>query len=125
MDAVTALCTKFGCSVPDLKTKMENHYERARILDYLKSAGLYVAYTNVCEPIDPIDLTVKDSNELMAYNGFLKVTVYQHFYARHRINLKYPWLPCVMTSRGKGFAYYPLELVKINAPKPIPLFSDW
>lgn len=59
-------------------------------------------------------LTHLGARELKAYNGFLGVTVQQHFYTRHRIYLKYPSLPCICVYGPKGStSYYPIELVTV------------
>lgn len=59
-------------------------------------------------------LTLKGADEIHAYQGFLKVTVQQHFYARHKIRLMFPKLPCVVEKLPNGHKnYYPMEVLKL------------
>ncbi|KAH7715595.1 hypothetical protein AAVH_17033 [Aphelenchoides avenae] len=59
-------------------------------------------------------LTVQGADQCKAYEGFLSVSVRQHFYCRHRIRLMYPTLPLVAVQvKGSHFAYYPAELMTV------------
>ena len=54
------------------------------------------------------------ANLQRAYEGYLGVTVQQHFYCRHRIRLMYPRLRCVIEYGNKAHnKYYPLELLEL------------
>lgn len=60
-------------------------------------------------------LTMQGASQLPAYGGYLRVTVQQHMYARHRLTLRYHYLPCVaeMTKEGH-YNYFPWEVLSID-----------
>jgi hypothetical protein len=72
-------------------------------------------------------LTTKAANNLMAYgkmNAKYNVSVCQHFYARHRLRLLFPQLPCVIEHFPRGEdRFYPLEMLKFVDEKPSS--NDW
>ncbi|KAH7696666.1 hypothetical protein AAVH_36262, partial [Aphelenchoides avenae] len=58
-------------------------------------------------------LDLRGSSLLPAYNGHLGVTVRQHFYSRHRVELRHPYLPCVAVNGANGQNnFYPLEVIE-------------
>lgn len=78
-------------------------------------------------------LTKQGADKIPAYGRLRRpynVSVAAHFYARHRIMLKFPQLPCVIEKDSTaGNKFYPLELlIKIDeelvhrADTPIPNF---
>ncbi|KAL3107738.1 hypothetical protein niasHT_012251 [Heterodera trifolii] len=59
-------------------------------------------------------LSFHSAGSLLAYRGFLSITVEQHLYVRHRVRLRFPFLPCVAQYGGNHHHYYfPLELLEI------------
>ncbi|KAL3077648.1 hypothetical protein niasHT_039440 [Heterodera trifolii] len=66
-------------------------------------------------------LTEEGADSVLAYGNLRRpynVCVAAHYYARHRIMLKYPQFPCVIEKcfgqrDGPLHKYYPLELVKV------------
>lgn len=74
-------------------------------------------------------LTKQGADQIPAYGKLRRpfnVSVAAHFYARHRIMLKYPQLPCVIEKDPTaGNKFYPLELlVKIDDEGPVPSRED-
>lgn len=115
--AVRELCEFLQCDVRSLKNKLENPDIRPRVDRFLTDHNLYVTYKIRNEPIIYKGLSTDTARYLYAYNGFKGTNVDQHFYSTYRINLRYPWLPCVMEPRGNDeYSYYPLELLRV-APK--------
>ncbi len=64
-------------------------------------------------PVRFDSLTWLNSTQLMAYEGACsRMTVKQHYYARHGVWLKHPKLPCVVEYGARGHnRYYPIELL--------------
>ena len=63
----------------------------------------------------PADLTAQSFSYVFAYNGYLGVTVRQHYYAHHRLRLRHPYMPCVIAYGGKNHrSFYPLEVLGIR-----------
>ncbi len=58
-------------------------------------------------------LTWMDASQLVAYEGACsRMTVKQHYYARHGVWLEHPRLPCVVEYGARGHnRYYPMELL--------------
>lgn len=72
-------------------------------------------------------ITSKDGNSLPAYGRLAKqfnISVVQHFYARHRIKIRHPYLPCAIEKFASGEdRYYPFEMLELVEEKEIkPLF---
>ncbi|KAH7717933.1 hypothetical protein AAVH_14664 [Aphelenchoides avenae] len=64
------------------------------------------------------------AKKLYAYQGFLGVTVQQHYYCRHRIYIKHADLPCIVRRLRNGQEeYYPLEVVRVRPPRPKEAFE--
>jgi hypothetical protein len=63
------------------------------------------------------DLSSLGADKMVAYEGYCDgLTVKQHFYARHRIRLLYPLLPCAINYHANGpghNSYYPLEVLTL------------
>ena len=60
-------------------------------------------------------LTMGDASVVPAYNGFLRVSVQQHYYARHRKYLGYHWLPCIAEKTGENrYNFWPIEILSTN-----------
>ena len=57
-------------------------------------------------------ITLQGANTLKAFRGKHGVTVAQYYFARHKVDLKYPSLPCVVELGGNGHeSYFPLEVL--------------
>ncbi len=63
------------------------------------------------------DFSSLGADKMVAYEGYCdRLTVKQHFYARHRIALLYPRLPCAIYYHANGpghNSYYPLEVLSL------------
>lgn len=64
------------------------------------------------------EISSKGAESIQAYGKLAKpfnISVAAHFYARHRIKLQYPYLPCVIErfKNGGEDRYYPLELMEL------------
>jgi hypothetical protein len=62
-------------------------------------------------------LTKSGADSIQAYGKLprpFNISIAAHFYARHRIRLLYPYLPCVTEHFKKGEdRFYPMELLEL------------
>ena len=64
--------------------------------------------------LDCMGMTAHNSIETMAMRGYLGINVRQYFYIQHRIALRHPYLPCLITVGGRGHRdFWPLEVVDV------------
>nr|CAD2166893.1 unnamed protein product [Meloidogyne enterolobii] len=76
-------------------------------------------------------LTRKGANKIRAYGPLRRpynVSIAQHFYTRHRIQLKYPYLNCIIERRfWDKDRFYPIELLEFvdDDEKPKSLSSEF
>uniref|UniRef100_A0A914NF44 PAZ domain-containing protein n=1 Tax=Meloidogyne incognita TaxID=6306 RepID=A0A914NF44_MELIC len=64
--------------------------------------------------IYPCKLTKMGADQIFALRGYLRVTIRQYFYVRHRIDLAYPQLPLICVAGGRRHQYfYPIECIDV------------
>uniref|UniRef100_A0A914NJR4 PAZ domain-containing protein n=1 Tax=Meloidogyne incognita TaxID=6306 RepID=A0A914NJR4_MELIC len=64
--------------------------------------------------IYPSKLTKMGADQIFALRGYLRVTIRQYFYVRHRIDLAYPQLPLICVAGGRRHQYfYPIECIDV------------
>ena len=86
----------------------------------------YLTKTGERKEIKYGTISLKSAMEQHAYEGYLNVTVQQHYYCRHRIRLMYPRLKCVAEPGKSGhYKYYPLELLEIITSEDIYTPTDY
>lgn len=114
-NSIHEICKYLNCEASELASRLENPFFRATVDNFLQGHDLYVMYKEAVDPINYHSLSTKDAKQHVAYGGFKDgMNVDQHFYARYRINLQYPKLKCVLEPRGRGFSYYPLEVLYLK-----------
>ncbi|KAH7694230.1 hypothetical protein AAVH_38727 [Aphelenchoides avenae] len=110
---VDVLCDFFRTGPKWLGTRVVDfrNWQAASIL--LANLRLRTTHLEHNKDIEMSILDSRGSSFLPSYNGHLGVTVRQHFYSRHRIELRHPYLPCVGVAGPKGQTdFYPLEVSK-------------
>jgi hypothetical protein len=121
-----ALATELNCKVKQLQEYMDNPlYASKADLFIRRNRGLRTAYEGkngrrhiVLYSI----LTTKSAHDLPAYEGYLGISVRQHFYSRHKLKLVYPYLRCVTEEcPNTHLKFYPLELLEVFVD---PLFCS-
>lgn len=123
MKTVLAECAKIlGCTIKQLYDKMGHPLSRDELLMFLKGRRVRTTYDDLsgnkkCFTIGGI--TRQRADSLPAYgrlSRIFNVTVAQHFYSRHRIRLRHPYLPCIIEQHGPNSVdrYYPLELLEFE-----------
>jgi hypothetical protein len=118
MTVVEALCILFQCNPQEL-LKIINIPERRKEAENFLARKTLICGYGPAKKIKCDAIAIQPSRRQPAYNGYLNLTVMQHFYAKHRILLKYPELPCIIENGGnKHKSFYPMESIEIQ------LFED-
>lgn len=112
---VEAFCEYFGCCVHVLHRLLDMEEGRELMKVFLSKFKLSTTHLGSRNFIVKCGRLTKDgAQDLKAYRGFMCITVRQHYYARHRIHLRYPLLPCVCVYGGNGHeSYFPMEVLRI------------
>lgn len=113
---ITVLCRLFKCKPGRLRGILGDPLNRKKAEKHLRKSTLYTTHLKDGRNFKVRFgmLTRKSSHRLMAYNGFLQITVRQHMYARHRLNLRWPDLPCIcMFGPKRHRDYFPLEVLSV------------
>lgn len=115
-------CSKIlGCKPKHLIYELFHPKSRSQILEKLQGC---IVQTTYCDRFGytktlPFDgLTANGAHKLLAYGRLslaFNCSVSAHFYSRHRIRLRYPYLPCVVEKYHDSIEerYYPLELLEM------------
>lgn len=110
LSLLNTLCNFLNCNPQDLELKLQDPFIRMRVDECIKNLKIFTNYKDTPKPIKYAGLSFEGANKLMAYGGYLKITVQQHYYASRRVKLMHPKLQCIMESHGNGqFSYFPLE----------------
>ena len=116
---IEIICKIFKCKKDELSEKLRCPFNREKLDSLFGELLLQTTYKNrqgLKHMLRYSALSIQDANHLKAYNGFLGVTVAQHFYIRHRIQLQHYDLPCVAEYTRGGVHYFPLELLELVLP---------
>lgn len=122
---LTEKCAQIlGCRISDLRDRLNHPNDRAIVLSNLNGKLVQTTYLdrngfNKTFAIGGLSTTGADTT--MAYGclrGPFNVCVAAHFYVRHRIKLRHPYLHCVVERfpEGQEDRFYPLELCKLVVP---------
>ena len=103
-----------NCTEKELYQLLQQPFYRFLVEESLQNQKLYTLH-NISQEIKFRGLSVTHSSNTYAYNGYLGITVQQHYFSRHRIRLQYPRLPMVihLTSTQRQL-YYPIEVLGIH-----------
>nr|CAD2191128.1 unnamed protein product [Meloidogyne enterolobii]CAD2194136.1 unnamed protein product [Meloidogyne enterolobii]CAD2197435.1 unnamed protein product [Meloidogyne enterolobii]CAD2203776.1 unnamed protein product [Meloidogyne enterolobii]CAD2203777.1 unnamed protein product [Meloidogyne enterolobii] len=127
-------CTRIlGCSEKSLRDHLNHPDNRVLIFKEILGRKVQTTYEdqNGFKKTFRIDgLTRHGGNSLVAYGRLpfpYNVSVAAHYYARHRIRLRYPYLQCVVERFpfGGEDRYYPLELLEFVPEQEDRLASKW
>lgn len=98
-----------------------NIAERRRVCEHLRAANICTTHLKPASRNFRVyvkDLTTQAANHVHALNGYLGITVRQHYMIKHRRHLRHPYLPCAVEHGGRGHRnYYPLEVLEIQKDK--------
>ena len=118
INLLTALSKLLNCEVVALHDYLNHPIAVHKINEFLKGKRMRTTYlTRKLErkEVQFGGFTTMAACQQQAYEGYLGVSVQQHFYCRHRIRLMYPRMRCVKEYFGNTGhkKYYPPELLEI------------
>uniref|UniRef100_A0A915CLR9 Netrin receptor UNC5 n=1 Tax=Ditylenchus dipsaci TaxID=166011 RepID=A0A915CLR9_9BILA len=112
------LCQIYECSIPELQIMLGNVADRRKILTHLQE-GNFQLETSHLKPagrnfqIHCSGFTAQSARYVHAFGGYLDVSVRQYYYVRHRLSLKYPFLPCIVEKTMNHRSFFPMEVVRV------------
>ena len=114
------------CRVSELRDRLNHPAECERVLQALNGQQIHTTYKDrngFTKSFIFGGLTPQGASTTLAYGRLGKpfnVNVAAHFYVRHRIKLRHPFIHCAIERfpEGQEDRFYPLELCKIeDGPK--------
>lgn len=120
MSGLLSNISKFlNCDVSELSEKLKDNKVRRDVEKFLQKECIQTNYHKDSEREVYVAELTKNLNayNAYAYNGKKGITVDQHYYAKHRIDLKFPMLPLVIQRINGHRSFYPLELLEIYKPE--------
>ncbi|KAL7078679.1 hypothetical protein ACQ4LE_002272 [Meloidogyne hapla] len=115
-------CAKIlNCNTKSLRDNLNHPAKRAILNSKLKGKLVRTLYSDrngFRKTFSLYGFTHKGAHSIMAYGALARpynVSVTAHFYSRHRIRLRYPYLQCVVEKfpRRCEDRFYPLELLEL------------
>jgi hypothetical protein len=121
MTTIADECSKIlNCSIKSLREHMNHPENRLKIQNFLsgrKARTTYQDKNGFQKTITINGLTKHGADSIQAYGKLprpFNISVAAHYYARHRIRLHYPYLPCIVEKFTKGEdRFYPMELLEL------------
>jgi hypothetical protein len=115
---IKVLMNELECSNQEQLTDRLNHpLYAAKVEQFLRWKILRTAYTGRASRKQKIicsKISHASAHELPAYEGYLQITVRQHYYARYKIKLVHPFMRCITEQGRNGHCkFYPIELLEI------------
>jgi len=109
---ITALCQYYSCSPLLLEKLLRSHQNRQEALTHLKANYYFECSYGAHTPINCDEISPKNASTAKAYQGYLQITVQQHYYCKRRIALKYSNFPLIVQRGNKRHIdYFPMELI--------------
>ena len=93
-----------SCDRRELYEKLKNTSIHSKVVQHFEGRLLVTTYKNKEGKYKEFilkDVSYKGADEQYAYNGFMDITVKQHFFARHEIKLRFPYNLCAIEITGK------------------------
>ena len=118
MNLIAFICRLLDCEDYELSSRLGLLSNRVLVEKALAGKKIYTIYGDKASQVIFHGLSPGDSRT-HAYNGFLGITVQQHFYVRYRLKLAYPLLPLVVQiDNNNGHrSFYPLEMLIVLQEK--------
>ncbi|KAF7636002.1 hypothetical protein Mgra_00004581 [Meloidogyne graminicola] len=119
MRVIDEIACFLNCSILNLANRLDDPQTRILVLKNFIDRKVQTTYLNkdLQKEIFKIGgITRKGANRIRAY-GHLRssfnVTISQHFYSRHRIRLRYPYLNCIIDRKiYEKDRFYPIEVLE-------------
>lgn len=122
---ITECAQAINCTTKNLRDFLNHPQDRDKVIKILVGRKVRTIYKdrNGFKKTFFIDgITKQGAHSLLAYGRLprpFNICVAAHFYARHRLRLKYPYLPCIIEHFTSGEdRYYPMELLEFVDDKP-------
>lgn len=126
---INAIANLLGCAPYQLRRRLAKPENMDKVHEYLKDKTIRTTHLGVRNRVIPFHhLTLQGANSVPAYGGYLGVNVQQHFYARHRIRLRYACLPCIAVEtyskkkKKNRYSFFPLEVCSIEDDSDMVFF---
>jgi hypothetical protein len=116
LSLVDQLSQVLSCKKEELYVKLHEPKVREQALAFLKLVKLETTHLRFNRPVKFAGLTYSGARYLMAFRGFLQITVAQYYYAKHKLILENMEHPCIIqmpTSVGDHYEYFPLEVLRV------------
>lgn len=117
---VDQLSSVLHCRPDELYIRLHDMKVREQAIAFLRLVKLETIHLRFNKPIKFSGLTYTGSRYLMAFRGFLHITVAQYYYAKHKLILNHMDCPniIVMPTGANGdtthqYEYYPLEVLRV------------
>lgn len=110
---IHVLCQFNRCS-PNLLQKFLIKHPHKNI-EYLSTLHIVTSHLKTPLQIAPDMITEKGASRLMAYGKHRsRISVDAYFFCKHKIQLRYPTLPCIgMYGGNNHISFYPLECLSV------------
>lgn len=109
---IKRLCEFNSCNPEDLIIHLFFCHKENE--SFIKKLNLRTNHLKQNISVNASKLSCRGSNKTMAFRGFLNITVQQYYYAKHKINLRYPYIPTVEVNGGGDHkSYFPIECLSI------------
>jgi hypothetical protein len=116
---VNEIAKLLKCNVSTIRFHLDHPEDRNKVIRHFSGALLQTTYLNRKKEKTRIrfaGITENGAYNIKAY-GKLKMlyncSIVQHYFARHRIRLRDPYLQCVVTHTHHNTEFYPIELLEI------------
>ena len=116
MSLVDQLCQVLSCKKDELYVKLLEPKVREQALAFLKLVKLETTHLRFNRPVRFAGLTYSGARYLMAFRGFLQITVAQYYYAKHKLILQNMEHPCIIempSLSSDHYEYFPLEVLRV------------
>lgn len=113
---IDRLSTILSCQPSELYVKLLDPKIREQTSAFLELVKLETTHLRFNKSIKFSGLTYAGARHLMAFRGFLQITVAQYYYAKHKLILTYLDHPCIVqmpTDSCDHVEYFPLEVLRV------------
>jgi hypothetical protein len=115
---IDELAKLLGCGVERLPDRLNHPLYAQKVEHFLRWKRIRTTYTGKEGGKQDVSfhmLSTQSAHNLHAYEGYLQITVRQHYYCLHKIKLIYPFMKCLTEIGRNGHCkFYPLELLEVK-----------
>jgi hypothetical protein len=120
---IDELAKLLGCGAERLPDRLNHPLYAQKVENFLRWKRIRTTYTGKDggnhQDVSFHMLSTQSAHNLHAYEGYLQITVRQHYYCLHKIKLIYPFMKCLTEIGRNGHCkFYPLELLEVKLQSP-------